>query len=61
MMLYSPHGTRRYRQCEQMTLVLETPFNIALCTFAPYSKTNTGFSSDHQKSMHSCHEAPDTH
>ena len=57
-MLYSPHGTRRYRQCEQMTLVLETPFDIAFCTFAPCGKTNTGFSSDHQKSMHSCRGSP---
>lgn len=58
MMLYSPHGTRRYCQCEQMTLVLETPFSVAFYTFAPCSKTNMGFSSDHQKSMHSCHGSP---
>ena len=55
MMLYSPHGTQRYHQCEQMTLVLETLFNIAFCSFAPCGKTNTGLSSNHQKSMHSCH------
>ena len=38
--------------------LFETLFDIAFCTFAPCGKTNIGFSSDHQKSMHSCHGSP---
>lgn len=61
MMLYSPHGTQRYHQCEQMTLVLETLFNIAFCSFAPCGKETQGCTATIKNQCIVVMEAPDTH
>lgn len=62
MMLYSPHGTQRYHQCEQMTLVLETLFNIAFCSLMLLVvKETQGCPATIKNQCVVVMEAPDTH